>query len=271
MLLEAPPRTIGPFREPEQLDQLRVKPVKFIVGHEGAEFYLHPGFVSRLSDPLDALVRSGAEGSSESCISWKKVETDVFLRFAQFVYTGSYASLTKGGESIKDDLESISSGSSSFFNRYSLMSYRCSARHGFGSSTGGFGSLPAASHGTALLFGNASFIGYNCNPCKKRALISTFLSKYALEDACAKRGFQGTRADPKTKCLEQIIGHVKMWNIADRFAVNSLMDNALFYLAYELAEWAISPSTFVPQFGGLVHYVYRHGTGEGCQTNGFRW
>jgi hypothetical protein len=43
-----------------------------------------------LSALFDA--NGGAKESLEGCMTWEDVDVDVFLRFAQFVYTGAYAS-----------------------------------------------------------------------------------------------------------------------------------------------------------------------------------
>ena len=60
------------------------------MGHDRAEFYIHRGFVSRLSTQLNALVNSWVEEPLEGCVTWEDVDTDVFSRFAQFLYTGTY-------------------------------------------------------------------------------------------------------------------------------------------------------------------------------------
>ena len=57
------------------------------MGRDRVELYIHRGFVSRLSTPLNALVSSWAK---EGCVTWEDVDIDVFSRFAQFLYTGDY-------------------------------------------------------------------------------------------------------------------------------------------------------------------------------------
>jgi len=63
---------------------------KFIVGAEAKEFYLTRGLVSQLSKPLNTLINGGMRESREGCVVWEDVEVDIFLRFIQFAYTGSY-------------------------------------------------------------------------------------------------------------------------------------------------------------------------------------
>lgn len=82
---------------------LATKPSKFIVGHDRAEFYIHRGFVSRLSTPLNALVNNSMEESLEGCIAWEDVDADVFSRFAQFLYTGTYLSFAPAGNENRNE------------------------------------------------------------------------------------------------------------------------------------------------------------------------
>lgn len=58
------------------------------MGHDGIEYYIHQGFLSGLSAPLNDLVNEIA--STEGCVIWGDVSEDTFSRFAQFVYTGTY-------------------------------------------------------------------------------------------------------------------------------------------------------------------------------------
>jgi len=61
------------------------------------------------------------------------------------------------------------------------------------------------------------------------------------------------------------VGHARMWVFADRYQIASLMDLACAKLVHGLADWTMSAATFVPQFGGLVRYVYDERTMVGCQ------
>jgi hypothetical protein len=64
---------------------------KFLVGPEGKAFYIHRSIVAELSKSLKALVSNGMKESQEGCADWKQVDEDIFLRFAQYAYTGAYA------------------------------------------------------------------------------------------------------------------------------------------------------------------------------------
>ena len=46
--------------------------------------------MGRLSAPLDALITGRTNESLEGCVTLEDVDVDIFLRFAQFVYTGAY-------------------------------------------------------------------------------------------------------------------------------------------------------------------------------------
>jgi len=70
---------------------LATKPFKFILGHNGAEFYINRGFVSYLSAPLNVLVNGRMKESLEGCAILEVVDDYVFSRFIQFVYTSDYS------------------------------------------------------------------------------------------------------------------------------------------------------------------------------------
>ncbi len=53
------------------------------------EFYIHRGLICHLSAPLNAMLK-GSQESLEGCVTWEDVNSDVFSRFAQFLYTGAY-------------------------------------------------------------------------------------------------------------------------------------------------------------------------------------
>lgn len=64
------------------------------MGSDRVEFYIQRGFVSRLSTPLNALVNGWSRESLEGCVSWEDIDTGVFSRFAQYLYTGDYTGFT---------------------------------------------------------------------------------------------------------------------------------------------------------------------------------
>ncbi|RYO78286.1 hypothetical protein DL766_009513 [Monosporascus sp. MC13-8B] len=265
----------SPLGETEQIELLRTKPIKFIVGQDGAEFYLHPGLVSRLSAPLDALVQRGMEESSEGCVFWKDVDGDVFRRFAKFVYTGSYAGFmpTEKGEPADDDLESTAL--SELLNTkdqndplklpYSLVSYKLGAR--IWSCPHSLSSKRKKNEPSSGLFGKrgSDAISCDCGPSEKKLdFISKFRSKYGGSAGASSYGaiFQRTRTTRPTE--QALIGDARVWLFAENYGVNALMEVASSRLVHELAEWTISASAFVPKFGKLVRYVYADST-AGCQ------
>ncbi|KAI1318029.1 hypothetical protein F5Y16DRAFT_392373 [Xylariaceae sp. FL0255] len=82
-----------------QLEQpLVTKTLGFAVRHKKMEFYIHPDLVSRLSAPLDDLVKNATESSLEGCVILEDVDEDVLSRFAQFVYTGTYVGWAPAGD-----------------------------------------------------------------------------------------------------------------------------------------------------------------------------
>jgi hypothetical protein len=241
------------------------------------EFYIHGAFLSRLSAPLGALVDGGTDASLEPCVTWEDVDVDVFSRFGQFAYTGNYAGFapvdkydparccegttratanTIGPDSI-GPRESPFSGSCStdmivqpvnikdaFKLPYSLTSYKMTADR------------------THSLF---------CKYYERKYSQVSRVSRpkfYAMACDCSVDVGQNvwqTKRACQTKSFEHVfIGHAGIGALAERCAIAPLMDLACSYLVHELSQWTISTSVFVPEFGGLVRYVYGR-TAQGCQ------
>ncbi|KAH8889957.1 hypothetical protein GQ53DRAFT_842496 [Thozetella sp. PMI_491] len=94
----------------------------------------------------------------------------------------------------------------------------------------------------------------DCGPSqKKRDFVSAFIARHC--DTWEAKWQIGST--PTTMSFQHVfLGYARVWVFADRFAITSLMDLAFSKLAYRLAQWTISESAFVPEFGGLVRYVY---------------
>jgi hypothetical protein len=69
---------------------LATEPFKFIVGPGKKEFLIHKDIVGRLSATLNTLVNGQMKEAAEGCVVLDDVDEDIFMRFAQFAYTGSY-------------------------------------------------------------------------------------------------------------------------------------------------------------------------------------
>jgi hypothetical protein len=276
--------------------RLLTKPIKFIIGKHGAEFYIHQGFVSRLSVPLNDLVNSTTVEASEDSVIWEDVEEDIFWRFAQFVYTGSYADfrsfdltyhLREGtpnkacevGTTIDMNyLETplkpanvegyIGDSSSSVFLAtnivdpfrlpYSLMSYNTAARSWDWFYHPEAMKCKPQDHQTKQKPG----IGpCNGSPSKKkRDAIAVFMSKYGGFGVSLSNKwsiFEPSKPVSFGQHMERtFVGHVEIFLLAERYSVTQLMDRALSQLGQELAQWTILPSTFVPDFARLIRYIY---------------
>ncbi|KAM5357288.1 hypothetical protein ACJZ2D_016425 [Fusarium nematophilum] len=81
---------------PDQLERLTAtKPLRFIVGHNKTEFTIHTSLLPPLSAPLTALARGELKKSPDCYVTLEEIGEDVFLRFMQFLYTGTYMSFQR--------------------------------------------------------------------------------------------------------------------------------------------------------------------------------
>ena len=264
------------------------------MGHDESEFYIHRALLSRLSAPLGDLVNDRTKASLEGCVTWEDVDEGVFLRFAQFAYTGTYMGFAPAE---KDDPAGCSEGvpdnavkvvekpqdsigprqspfpdpskivqpiniTDTFKLPYSLASYKMTAdrMHGLFCKYNGYKPSAACDCGAG---------GDGGPSTKKRKFVSAFMEKQSdLAEASDvdvwQNIWQTKQASPRESFEHVFIGHAGIWILADRYAISSLMDLACSYLVHELSQWTISASAFVPEFAISVRYVYSR-TDPGCQ------
>lgn len=279
------------------------------MGRDRVEFYIQRGFVSRLSTPLNALVNSWSGESLKGCVSWEDIDTDVFSRFAQYLYTGDYAGFTPfeneytsghseeantitieaawkglsserpplfptsataqlanvfGGTALSEDSQK-NDKANPFKLPYSLRSYERAAAE----------RIQGRSHALRCQVKEASSQGARCEvdakacDCisagesspseRKRDFIRAFMTKqgHKIGRFTICRNMCQTKPGPQRKNFETVfVGHAKMWALAAGYSIDPLTDLAYAKLAYELSHWTISESAFIPEFGGLVRYVY---------------
>ncbi|CAG9981505.1 unnamed protein product [Clonostachys byssicola] len=63
---------------------------KCLIGPDKAEFIIHSGLLASQSKVLDRLVYGQMKEALEGEVHWAEVDTDTFIRFSQFAYTGDY-------------------------------------------------------------------------------------------------------------------------------------------------------------------------------------
>ncbi|KAF4453642.1 triacylglycerol lipase [Fusarium austroafricanum] len=63
---------------------------EFIVGHEKKKFFLHSSIVACQSESLEKLINGGMKEANERCATLPDVDSDTFVRFSQYAYTGDY-------------------------------------------------------------------------------------------------------------------------------------------------------------------------------------
>ncbi|KAH8889960.1 hypothetical protein GQ53DRAFT_651444, partial [Thozetella sp. PMI_491] len=175
------------------------------------------------------------------------VEEAVFWRFAQFVHTGSYTGFASVGEDgprhSNNANDSVAGGAEEQTD---------------GSSPGE--RLPQAHSG--------AHPKASCGPSeKKRDCISAFIAQCGSLTGVDNEGLEFRRAlsTRRTRSVEHLLIHAKVWFLAERYAMASLMELACSYLVDELAQWTISASDFVPKFSALVRYVYANRTAGRCR------
>ncbi|KAH6996435.1 hypothetical protein BKA56DRAFT_156314 [Ilyonectria sp. MPI-CAGE-AT-0026] len=69
---------------------LASKPFLFVIGEEGKEFHVHKELIGQLSPALNALVNGQMKEAREGRVEWPDLDTDTFVRFAKYAYSGDY-------------------------------------------------------------------------------------------------------------------------------------------------------------------------------------
>ncbi|RSL64174.1 hypothetical protein CEP51_013192 [Fusarium floridanum] len=309
-----------PGIKPAQVEQvLTTQVTKFAIGGRKIEFSIHSGLISALSTRLHSLIQtSQADGSKEDCVPFEDVDDDVFSRFVQFAYCGSYAGFDPAGEDLRerssgastmdatgstksiDDPDSLPTGinTGGRSSGFGLFNFGYWDKPIFGQTsviqpTGGppeqlserqgttrvFGQSLDRSHLLGLPYSLASWtttatdeycsqvksqgrVSCNCElrkprrHGKKQEYVSKFMRAYVpVTDLW--QNVRQSRPDPRSEHFKYIlIGHVRVWAFARRFAVEPLMGLSCINLARELVYWVMSVQTFMPIFGELVRFIY---------------
>lgn len=63
---------------------------KCLIGPDKSEFIIHSALLASQSKVLDRLVNGQMKEALEGEVHWAEVDTDTFIRFSQFAYTGDY-------------------------------------------------------------------------------------------------------------------------------------------------------------------------------------
>ncbi|XDG09188.1 hypothetical protein ABKA04_008803 [Annulohypoxylon sp. FPYF3050] len=66
------------------------KPIRFRVGPDQKEFFIHDELVARMSKPLRTLVQGEWKEKNEGLVEWSEIDEETFVRFCEFAYTGNY-------------------------------------------------------------------------------------------------------------------------------------------------------------------------------------
>jgi hypothetical protein len=64
--------------------------IRFEVGLQKKEYFVHETAISQLSQPLKTLVSGRMKEAIEGCVVWDDVDEQTFARFGKWAYTGDY-------------------------------------------------------------------------------------------------------------------------------------------------------------------------------------
>ncbi|KPA38769.1 hypothetical protein FLAG1_08393 [Fusarium langsethiae] len=214
------------FQPFEQL--LKTKPHKFVVGPNRVEYYVQPTLFYHSSTPLENLIHE-TEATNGS-VTWTDVDEHVFW-----------------GRKAEDDTSKLSYSLTTYSAAVELCSPVCSPD-------------PSPQRSSKRKFDTMACDSESlCHyPKRKEYFIQQFMTRY---DVSADVGsiFSVQQDSQLTDSANEailrdfaFIGHAKMFLLAHRYGITSLVKHACTNLAQELSHWEISVSTFVSVFGGLV-------------------
>ncbi|KAK6827517.1 hypothetical protein PG987_010858 [Apiospora arundinis] len=67
------------------------RPITFVLGQAKTEFTIHADALTPISKALRVLIDGDMKEAKEACVTWDDVDSETFIRFAQWVYTNDYA------------------------------------------------------------------------------------------------------------------------------------------------------------------------------------
>ncbi len=246
---------------------------------------MHLGLLQEVSASLNLLV---ANQHPSKHVELRDVEEDVFLRFCQFSYTGTYKGFDmRADEQLVRKCAEQPKAPGLFAN----------LKIGQESSSPIFGLSRFGEHAPKLPYSLASFqaaaIGWAspdswCGFCKpnieavqvpcKRKLCSCGLKRATYNKLEAISSFISSYAKkvesvPRVQQESQVvrfglIGHARVWDFAQQYGIPALMELACKNIAHELTYLTVSALTFMPIMTDLVHHVYGRDTADGHAIRG---
>lgn len=241
-------------------------------GHVWQRFAVPSSLLLHLSDSLHNLATSIVNPEITALVL-QAADVDTFYRLYQYIYTGTYddfstdaqeglsectsAAATPSGLSTIEAINRVEKQSEvsepsvvkncdEFQLPYSVRSIHEALRKLANSSLSPEKSAtaPTAVCPTDRKLKTISSFLQNCDswPCQ-------CLDKFNHEHCSSDNG-------------DLFLGHAKIWQLAEAYEINSLMDLARSRLARELSIWTVSPDSMA-DFGKLVRYLYNNCGGRG--------
>ncbi|OAA33841.1 hypothetical protein BBO_09458 [Beauveria brongniartii RCEF 3172] len=269
---------------PENLKQILCQGhVVFTVGSAGAEMGMHTGIVQGVSASLHLLV---ANRHLSKHVELRDVEEDIFLRFCQFCYTGTYEGFALYDASAAEQLARKCAEQPKVSGLFANIKADQETPSPI------FGLLRVGEDALKLPYSLASFqaaaTGWAdpnawCSFCKqnieavrvpsKRRLCSCGLKRASYNKLEAISSFIGSyknSVEPVPQVQQEslvvryaLIGHARVWNFAQQYGIPPLMKLACKNMVHELTYLTISALTFMTIVKDLIHYVYGCDTTEG--------
>merc|ERR1712000_384699 len=272
---------------PDQLERLTAtKSLRFVIGHNKTEYTIHTGLLPPLSASLTALAYGELKRSPDGCVTLAEIDKDVFLRFMQFLYTGTYMSFrhdekeepSKQTGAVPQTTPSVSEELTDQTVKAIPIGLGQSPSPCATNSTTHRPSSADSSHSTTLFGGGqisdqagfskpASQVLGTATTTGGLLVVQSNDSLSVLFSASTKPllSLVGPSAQMVVVRLAARSGHARIWVFANRFDITALMDLASSRLVLELAQCDIWPSSFVSEFGDLVRYVYKNCPAGECR------
>lgn len=223
------------------------KPFKFLVGKNRTPVYVHNSLVARHSQTLNTLMNGGMSEARDEFATLDDVDPEVFARFAEWLYTGRYASMS-ASEPTTDSMTVGNTIEQHGLSQHPMPDIRYDI-------FGGIGTNYSPPPGFTQRNRGQDFYAFDAS--KRQSLWATFTGGSSASLPHPYQDFTASHVED-IEPRNDLMPHVKMYCFADKYGVSGLLQLTIDKIKQTMIEnTALSPS-HVTEAVDMIWYTLEH-------------
>ncbi|XXG98862.1 hypothetical protein Hte_005192 [Hypoxylon texense] len=240
------------------------KPFRILVGPDKKEYTMHTELLSRMSRPLQVLVKGDMKEAKEGVAEWDEIDEGTFIRFWEFAYTGDYRPAEPFIDTPAPPPSEPTNGSAKTLpDGYQNGQYYEEEPVEPDYDDGGWGGSRRAPRKISRLTGGG---GGGTNRTSKDEMWRQFQEQFgkAQDPTPAEQ----PNKDPWANYSEVLLSHARLYAFADYYCVDALMALCLRKLHRTLRVFHLHGGARVTDVARLVDYAFKNTVGGKAGAGG---